>query len=68
MKLSMTPKTSRVVALRNFRDAAIIIADATAAPVIDAIATDIPPDRPMYPPARVAMAAPNDAPELMPMM
>ena len=33
-----------------------------------AIATDIPPDRPMYPPARVAMAAPNDAPELMPMM
>ena len=67
MKLSMTPNTRSVAALRNFADAAIIIIDAVAAPVIAAITTDIPPDN-ETPPARMAIAAPRDAPELIPMM
>ena len=72
MKLSMTPNTSKVEALLNFTEADMMITEAAAAPSVADTATDapwrIPPDNTALPPARVAMAAPREAPELMPMM
>ena len=72
MKLSITPNTRRVLALRNLADAAIIINDATAAPRIADTAIEapwnMPPDIAIPPPASVATAAPSDAPELIPIM
>ena len=71
MNPNMTPKISRVVALVNRLEAARMIMPAANAPAKDAVTTDNPEKNPVptiVPPHIVAVAAPNDAPELTPII